>query len=54
MERIYVPGEKEWRTQETYRRDGIPLDEPTWTGLIEAARRVGLASEALERLSRER
>lgn len=54
FERIDAPGEQEWRTQEARRRDGIPLDEPTWAGLIEAARRVGLPPEALERLGGER
>jgi LDH2 family malate/lactate/ureidoglycolate dehydrogenase len=48
VERIYAPGELEWLTREAYRRDGIPLDAPTLSGLQEAARRVGLEPRVLE------
>jgi LDH2 family malate/lactate/ureidoglycolate dehydrogenase len=50
VDHIYAPGEKELRTQEVYRRDGIPLDGPTRTGLYEAARRTGIEAEALRLL----
>ena len=47
---IYAPGEQELLTQERYRREGIPLDEPTRAGLAEAARRVGLGPAVLQQL----
>lgn len=42
VERLHVPGSLEAETEALYRRDSIPLNDVTWTGLRAAAQRVGL------------
>ena len=40
---IYVPGEFEQRSREKRLKEGIPIEEPTWDRLVEAAERFGVA-----------
>jgi uncharacterized oxidoreductase len=42
VERVLYPGELEWRTEQTRRRDGIPIEEETWAALTRLAERHGL------------
>ena len=42
-ERVLYPGELEWRTEQTRRRDGIPIEDETWAALARLAERHGLA-----------
>jgi uncharacterized oxidoreductase len=39
---VLLPGELEWKTAEFRRQEGIPLDETTWSQLIEAAHAYNL------------
>ena len=50
VERLYSPGELEAETESRYRREGIPLNQITLRGIVEAARRVGLADGELSAL----
>lgn len=47
VDRIYAPGEKEFLTEEAYRRDGIPLNEVTLRGIREAAESLGVTTEGV-------
>ena len=42
FDRIYAPGEKEFINRETYRRDGIPLNQVTFTDLCRIADHLGI------------
>ena len=44
VERLYVPGEREWERHERARRDGIPLPSDVADGLRTAAENVGMPS----------
>jgi len=46
---VLVPGEPERLSAEARRRDGVPIDPTTWGEIMDAARRVGLDPQALER-----
>ena len=46
-DRLYAPGQLEAETAESYRRDGIPLNESTRTGLADVARERGVDSSPL-------
>ena len=48
---VLLPGEPEHRARETRSRDGIPIDETTWSQLLAAAESVGLESAEVERLA---
>jgi uncharacterized oxidoreductase len=41
-EPVLAPGDVERRTRAQRMRDGVPIDDKTWTDLLEAARSVGL------------
>src|SRR5918912_1232288 len=38
---VYYPGELEWRTEQARRRDGIPIEEPTWAAVAQVAESFG-------------
>lgn len=44
VDRLYVPGEREFLTEAAYRRDGIPLTVATYNGLLETATRLGVTA----------
>jgi len=44
---ILMPGDLEARNRIERQRDGIPLDDNTWTQLLEAAAVVGIPAESL-------
>ena len=46
-DRLYAPGQLEAETAESYRRDGIPLNESTRAGLADVARDLGVDSSPL-------
>jgi LDH2 family malate/lactate/ureidoglycolate dehydrogenase len=41
-DRVYAPGEKEFLTRESYRREGIPLNEVTLDNLRQTAHALGI------------
>jgi LDH2 family malate/lactate/ureidoglycolate dehydrogenase len=45
-----MPGEIEERTKEQRLREGIDVDETTWSAMVETARLVGLTEERIEEL----
>ena len=47
VERLYTPGEIEANFELAYRRDGIPLNKETLSGVLEAAKKLGADFEAL-------
>ena len=49
---ILMPGEIEERTKARRRRDGIDIDETTWSQLLETARSVGLESGQVQTILR--
>jgi L-2-hydroxycarboxylate dehydrogenase (NAD+) len=49
FDRIYAPGEKEFLTEATYRRDGIPLNRVTLADLRRVAGELGVTKAALPR-----
>lgn len=42
VERVLYPGELEWRTEQARRREGIPIEEETWSALSRLANQFGL------------
>ena len=42
-ERIYIHGEDQWEAEKDRRTNGIPLDRPTYDGLIEISNDLGIA-----------
>lgn len=42
VDRILIPGEPEHRAAEHQRREGVEIDDTTWAGLAELARRAGV------------
>jgi LDH2 family malate/lactate/ureidoglycolate dehydrogenase len=40
---IFLPGELEYNRKQSYRREGIPLDQPTRDALRQEAETAGLA-----------
>jgi uncharacterized oxidoreductase len=42
FDRVRVPGEPELESEALRRRDGIPIDENSWHGIIEAATKAGV------------
>ena len=42
VDEIYAPGEFEERSREKRLREGIPIEEPTWNRLVEAAERFNV------------
>ena len=54
VEEILLPGEPEQRTAATRRRDGLPLDAGTVSGLDELATRLGLPPLSTQALKKER
>ena len=46
FDEILVPGELEARTSRVRERDGIPIDEGTWSQLVETADGLGVDAEA--------
>src|SRR5918912_1565089 len=38
---VYYPRELEWRTEQARRRDGIPIEEPTWAAVAQVAESFG-------------
>ena len=44
VEEILVPGELEGRAREQRLRDGIPVEEETWSGLKKQAEEMGMAA----------
>jgi LDH2 family malate/lactate/ureidoglycolate dehydrogenase len=49
FDRVYAPGEVEAINRETYRRDGIPLNAVTLSGVAEAAEQFGLDAAFLRK-----
>lgn len=47
FDRVYVPGALEYDIEARYRKDGIPLNETTIGGIVEAAAKVGADASAL-------
>ena len=47
---VLLPGQKEHRTRNERKRNGIPLDETTWQQLIEAAVSVGMNRQDFDEL----
>jgi hydroxycarboxylate dehydrogenase B len=48
IDAILLPGEPERRSAAERERDGVPVDEVTWTQIAEAAGRLGVTREELE------
>ena len=46
FDRVRIPGEPEQETMAARRRDGIEIDESSWTGIVKAAARVGVTPSA--------
>ena len=44
FDEVLYPGEREYRTEQQRRRDGIPIEDDTWRKIAELANRFGLAS----------
>src|SRR6266545_50373 len=44
VDEVLYPGEKEHRTEQQRRRDGIPIEDDTWAKISEVAERFGLGS----------
>jgi hydroxycarboxylate dehydrogenase B len=44
FDRVRVPGEPEQESEAIRRRDGIPIDDNTWAGIIETATKVGISA----------
>ena len=42
VDEIYLPGDFEQRTREKRLKEGIPIEEPTWEKLLEAAKRYNV------------
>jgi uncharacterized oxidoreductase len=42
FEEVLYPGEKEYKTEQQRRRDGIPIEDDTWTRISAVAERFGL------------
>jgi LDH2 family malate/lactate/ureidoglycolate dehydrogenase len=42
VKEIYYPGELEWRTEQARRRDGIPIEDETWSAVVSTADSLGL------------
>jgi uncharacterized oxidoreductase len=42
FDRVRVPGEPELESEALRRRDGIPIDENSWQGIVEAATKAGV------------
>jgi LDH2 family malate/lactate/ureidoglycolate dehydrogenase len=38
---VFYPGELEWQTEQSRRRDGIPVDDETWTAVTTVAQECG-------------
>jgi LDH2 family malate/lactate/ureidoglycolate dehydrogenase len=47
FDRTYAPGEREFLTEEDYRRNGIPLNAVTLRDLTRIARELGISTSAL-------
>ena len=43
---VYYPGELEWRTEQTRRRDGIPIEDATWSTVLNTAGSLNLTALA--------
>jgi uncharacterized oxidoreductase len=48
---VLVPGDPERLARERRQREGIDVDDTTWTEVIAAGQQLGLAPAALERMS---
>jgi uncharacterized oxidoreductase len=48
VKEIYYPGELEWRTEQERRRNGIPIEDETWNGLVRTAESLGLGDRVPE------
>ena len=49
VDHLFVPGEQAHEKESRYRKEGVPVSDSTWRGLLDAARRVGVSTESLER-----
>ncbi len=52
VDRLYMPGEMEAELERRYRRDGIPLNDQTWSDVVRTAERLGTPSLFERRLQR--
>lgn len=43
FDEVLVPGDPESRTRAARRKDGIPIEDPIWDGIVETAKGLGLA-----------
>jgi hydroxycarboxylate dehydrogenase B len=50
FDRVRVPGDPEQESLEVRTRDGIPVDDNTWAGVVKAARVVGVTDAEIDRL----
>lgn len=49
---VKVAGEPERETREQRLRDGVPVDENTWTEILHTAERLGLNAQEIDRLAK--
>ncbi len=47
---VLVAGDPERRTREERRRDGIPMNEPTWEEIVQAAEKVGMTRAQIDHM----
>lgn len=50
---LYVPGEQAAEKEVRYQKEGIPVSDSTWQGLLGAAKRVGVKTELLTQAMEE-
>lgn len=46
FEEVLLPGEPEWRTRARRLAEGIPIEEATWSAIVQVARDLGIDAEA--------
>lgn len=49
FQEVFLPGEPDFRTRRARMRDGIPVDENTWTQIVKAAESVGVKEVPAEK-----
>ena len=53
FDEVLTPGEPERRSKKLRMRDGIPMPEATWQGIIRAADKAGLSEQEINTLLRK-
>jgi uncharacterized oxidoreductase len=49
FDKVRVPGDPERESRVAREQGGIPIDNNSWSGIVEAARYVGLSAEEITR-----